>query len=216
MAAKTWYYTNVRTGNWNTLDETPVTAANTADGWLIGTVGDSFNSAYWRGVLRGSATFNDTIEPNGVLDTVNNDAFRTTNPYTGTFLAGNWTFIFAMKCTITRNQGGAIIFRVHRAAGVDGAGAVEITSGQQQASTTAIMNSTTTDYPSQLVLSLPAVTLNREYLFVELAWKRIRVPSAGTGDILFRTGSSASLGTRVVSPEYVDGPVGGPYLFCEA
>src|SRR3954464_14648777 len=132
MATKSWYLTATTGAGWRTVDESTQAAANSTDGWVVST-GSTNHSAYFVGVSRAATTFTATTEPNGALDTTNKDAFRTTNPLCGNFASANWVFHFVVRSTSAGSQAGRIRFRLIKA-DADGGNAVEITSGQQQAS----------------------------------------------------------------------------------
>jgi len=206
VAVKTFYLTaTVSSGagldqGWRTLSETAQTAANNSDGWVVGT-GASNDSEYNVNTIRASTTFVGTTVPDGTLDQSLKDAFRSTNPLNGAFVTANWTFNFVVRgSTQAGTQAGRIRFRVIRA-NADGSGGTEITSGIQTASTVTI-TSTGTDFTSSLTVSVPGASYANQYLFIQLAWERTAAGGMTTTDVVWRTGSSSSLGTRIVTADF--------------
>jgi hypothetical protein len=201
MAVLTFYLTAALDSTYRQLSQTAVAAATNADGWVVST-GSTLHSEYQVNVERAATTFTGTTVPDGTLDTTLKDAFIC-DPVNVVFPAGNWTFTFVVRAvTSATGQAGRIRFRVIKAY-ADGSNATEITSGQQQGSLTGAMSSTTTDFTSSATVSMPAFFLEGlptlERLFIQIAWERTTAASMTTADVNWRTGSSASVGTRIVT-----------------
>lgn len=205
MATISYYLTAALTATgWRQLATAAQVAATNADGWVVGT-GSTNHAEYEVGVERAATTFTGTTVPDGTLDTTLKDAFRghyAGGPMYGTFAAGNWTFNFVVRAVSSAtSQNGRIRFRVLRA-DADGANAVEITSAQQSGTAVGVMSSTTTDYTSSATVSLPSFSLAGQYVFIQVAWERTAAASMTTADVNWRTGSSASVGTRIVTADF--------------
>jgi hypothetical protein len=171
---------------------------------VVGT-GATLHAEYAVGVERVATTFTGTTVPDGTLDTTLKDAFRTTNPLTGDFASGNWTFSFVVRAvTSASSQNGRIRCRLIKA-DADGSNATEITAAQQQGSLVGAMSSTTTDYTSTVTFNPGVVTLSNQYLFIQIAWERTTAGGMTSADVNWRTGSSASLGTRIATTDFVPG-----------
>lgn len=203
MAGKSWYLTATTSSGWRTLDESPVAAANSTDGWVIGKAGGAnTTAAYYAGVKRAASAFGGTTAPDGSLDTVNFDTLRTTNTYNGSFVAGAWSFNFVFRPTLPSTHRVAAVIRLFRGANGNGTGATQITTAQQLGATTAVMSSAAADYASQISFDPGAIVLANEYLWIQLALKRVVKGGTTTCDCVFRTGSSAAVGTRIFSPDF--------------
>jgi hypothetical protein len=204
VATKSFYLTATTGDGWRALSESTQAAATNADGWAVGT-GATLHAEYAVGVERASTVFTGTTVPDGTLDTTLKDAFRTP-VLAGDFAAGNWTFNFVLRpVTVAGTQNGRIRFRLIKA-DADGSSATEITSAQQQGSLVGAMASTTTDYTSTLTFDPGAFSLRDQYLFIQIAWERTAAGSMSTSDVNWRTGSSASLGTRIVTTDFTATP----------
>lgn len=203
MATKSFYLTaTFSTEGCRQLSETTQAAVTNADGWVVST-GATLHSEYESGIERAATTFTGTTVPDGTIDTILAEAFRSTNAYSGTFAAGNWTFTFVVRpVTSASGQAGRVRFRVLKGTNGNGSGATEITSAQQQGTLTGAMSVTTSDFTSSLTVSLPAITLVNQYLFIQIAWERTTAGSMSTADVNWRTGSSASLGTRIITTDF--------------
>ncbi len=202
MAVKRFYLVDgVDANGWQALSESTQSAADSAAGWVHGT-GATNSSELEAGVIRASTTFVGNTVPDGTLDTALGDAFRTPAALTGAFPAGNWTFQFAVRSLIQAGAAdGFIVFRLIKA-DADGSNAVEITAAQQTASTVTNVASGA-DSNSSLTLNPGVITLNNQYLFVQVAWRRSGAGGMTTTNIRLRTGSaSAPTGTVIVTTDF--------------
>ncbi len=200
MPAINWYLTATTANSWRTVDEATQGAARSTDGWVVGT-GSTNHSAYEVGVERAATTFANTTPPSGTLDTGLKDAFRTTNAYNGDFASANWTFTFSVQATTNGGaQDGRVRFRLIKA-NADGSSATEITAAQQQASIVTDV-ATTGTFESSLTVNPGAINLANQHLFIQIAWERTGAGGMTNSDINWITGSSASVGTRIVSANF--------------
>jgi hypothetical protein len=202
LATKTFYLQNAAAtgGNGGQLLETTATDVITATGWVVGT--GSTNSGAMRWGVEWTPAWSGTTDPDGSLDNTSGQAdyLRTESAYTGTFANANWTFTFSLTA---ETQGGAadgrIVLRLFRGANADGSSATEITSAQQQCG---IASNVGTKVESALTLNPGSITLTNEYLFVQVAWLRTGAGGMSTSDVHLVTGSSSSVGTRIVSSNF--------------
>lgn len=202
MAVKNWYLTNTTANSWRTVDEATQGAATNADGCVIGSSGTLNWTLGFRPGTEVSG-WADSTQPDGSLDTTNFDALRTTNAYTGNFASANWTFnLVGRPVSSATSQQFAAVIRLFRSANANGTGATEITSAQQTGTSSAAMTSTTTDYTSTVTFNPGAFSVNNEYIFFQLAYKRIALGSMTTADCDLRTGSSSTVGTRIASADF--------------
>ena len=200
MPTINWYLTATTADGWRTVDEATQGAAKNTDGWVVST-GSTNHSAYAVGVERAATTFANTTPPSGTLDTSLKDAFRSTTAYSGDFASANWTFTFSVQATTNGGaQDGRIRFRLIKA-NADGSSATEITSAQQQASLLSDV-ATTGTFESSLTFNPGAINLANQYLFIQIAWERTGAGGMTNSDINWITGSSASVGTRIVTADF--------------
>lgn len=202
MATTRWYLANALVNSWSELSTTAQGAATIPGGWVVGT--GTTNSSEWNSTNatdRASTTFVGNTVPDGTLDTTLFDAFRTTNPINGTFAAANWSIQFAVVSTIQAGaHDGAAVFRLIKA-DADGSNPTLITAAQQTASTAT--NVGATDINSTLTFNPGAITITNQYLFVQMAWKRIGAGGMTTTNIRLRTGSAATpTGTTILSSDF--------------
>lgn len=201
MAAKTLYLKSAKDAQgWASMSETAQAAATTGHGWTVST-GATNHSALQAGVERAAITFLTTLDPDGFLDNVINfDAFRSENAYTGDFANANWEFHGVVRAVTNGGaQDGRVRFRLFKA-DADGTNATEIGSGQRQCAAVANV-STSADFDSNLTFNPGAFSISNQYIFLEIAWERTGAGGMTSADILFRTGSSSSAGTRVVTAD---------------
>lgn len=197
MAIKTWYATSSLVSVHQEMSETdPGTEAfaSPVTGWVVGTTGTgtgAFNSQVE------SSTFSGT-NPDGSIDTSAGDCLRTTSAYTGTFASGNWTVNFCVRSNTVVAGQGRMLCRLFRSANADGSSATEINAGVKTGSTVTMSTSTTQN--STVTFNPGSFSVTNEFIFIQLAWERISAGGMSTSDVNMRVGNSASLGTRVVTP----------------
>jgi hypothetical protein len=205
-AIVSWFLCDALVNSWQKLDEATQVAASTA-GWIVST--GTTNRSKWAsgtgsGTERAASTFDATTYPNGTLDTTLFDAWRTTNTYNGNFSSANWTVQGTLRA-VTNNGGtetGVLYVRLFRSANTDGSSATEITSAAQASATSAALQ-TASDVNVTVTFNPGAFSVTNEYLFFQIAWGRVGAGGMTTSDAHFRTGSSATVGTRVDSAPFV-------------
>lgn len=211
MAAINLYLKSTLNDGWCGMSESTQTAATTASGWTVGT-GFIQHSELESGVERAASTFIATLAPDGSLDTTLKDAFRSENAYNGDFANADWSFHGVVRAASNGGaQDGRVRFRLLKA-NADGSSATEITSGHQQAAAVTDV-STSADFDSNLTFNPGAFSVANQYLFFQIAWERTGAGGMTSADILFRTGSSSSAGTRVVTADFT--PAAATDVFVE-
>lgn len=168
-----FHLTGTATGDgWGTFQVGGVApnAATLATGWTVGTTGSGNYSKMAFGVERTSATFSGTAAPGSAPDATVKDAYRL-GPWTGTFAAGTWTIsVPVIAVTAQGGADGRILAKVFKGAAADGSDATEVTSGAVTLGTVTDLT-TSAEQVSSGSVSLSAVTLTNEYLFLCLAWE---------------------------------------------
>jgi hypothetical protein len=200
MAALSFFLADAADAGWQRLSESTQSAATIAAGWVVGT-GSTNHSEFEEGAERAASTFAGTGPPDGSLDATLNDAFRSENPLSGDFASASWDFHFVMRAITNGGaQDGRVRFRIIRA-DADGSNAVEITGAQQQGALVSNV-STSADFDSNLAFNPGAFTILGQHLFIQIAWERTGAGGMATSDMHFRTGSSSSAGTRIVTADF--------------
>ncbi len=103
-----------------------------------------------------------TAHPTASLGT--SDAWRSENPLTGVFAAGNWVVSIRTTDNTSNNTTGNLRCRLWRSTSPTGAGATEITSSAQDLSA---LTPGATSNDTTKTIALGAVTLTNEYLFIQ-------------------------------------------------
>lgn len=209
MAAKTFYWKDaVPTGATlhRSLQDGGVapTAATTTTGWNAGTnvLGQSCIQNGGSEVSRTSGSWGATLQPSAAPSQTVGDCWRSENTLTGVFANTNWTFNFGIRSVTAAYVGRLkLAVRVWRSSNANGSGAVELTSGRVASAATSANLSTSADTTVSWTWSPGGtMTLNGEYLFVQVG---IEITSAGGGttqDIDFRVASTYTLVTPNFSP----------------
>lgn len=199
MAVKTFYLKSDMSSNVHqTMRETaPGANAQTSPkyGWTPGaTVIARYASADAQTMVP-AGSFGVTAQPDGSIDTTQaaGDCWRSAVPLSGDFAAGTWTFQGSVTSDISVTGGrGKVRFRLFRSVSSDGSSAVELTSGP------VIGNEVIPDVlqtDSIGTVSLGAITLANEYLFVQIGWEitvQATGMSASSFNVVLRTGNTAS------------------------
>jgi len=207
VAVKTYYLKSASNaqGYADLADSVTQGAANSVHGWVPGT------AASGRFPLRSggaTSTLVDATQPDGSIDTTNKDAIRSEAALNGTFASGNWVFTFSCTGTVaTSSIDGRILFRLFKSANADGTSATEITAGIQTGSTLVDISSSADTTTSTLTINPGAVVLANQYLFIQVAWEQTGAGGMSTSNVILRTGSSASAGTRIATTDFT--PSGG-------
>ena len=211
---ETWHPTESAASgsNHGALSLTPPGAATSATGHTVGATALDNYSRMAFGVERAAATFGGTAEPSSGPDTALGDCFRTPDPKSGSYAAGDWTLSLPVRAsTLAAGQDGRWRVRLWRSANADGSGATEITSGATALSEVTDI-ATGADSTSAGTIALGAVTLTNEYLFVQLAWHvtGAAADSIGALPTYVSKGAFAS-GTGALTPAWGAGHEVGDY-----
>lgn len=143
----------------------------TGTGWTVATTPSGNYSRMAFGVERIAGTFSGTAQPSSGPDNALGDCYKTTTRLTGTFAAGDWNFsVLVRAVTSAGGQDGRFRVRVWKGTNADGSGATEITSGAVVLSTVTDLL-TSVDQTSLGALTLGEISLNNEFLFIQLAWE---------------------------------------------
>jgi hypothetical protein len=198
---KTFYLRTTAVDSWMRLSESGESTVTLTSGWTVGT-GSTNHSSLETGVKRLESTFTDTTQPDGSLNATLFDAWRTEDKYTGDFASGNWTVSAWLRSALSPDQhDGAIVVRLFRGANANGSGAVQITSAQQVGSTAT--NMTGNPNLTELIWNPGAFSVANEYLFFQIAWKRIGAGAAADTDILFKSGGGG-FGTTITTANFTN------------
>lgn len=163
--------------------------ADSASGWTVAKIAAARYAPYKRATKQTSgALVTSPVHPDGTLDNTNGDALRTGTALTGTFAAGAWTFAFKLRATTASSQQDRLRLRVYRSTDGTGAGATEITAATQVGST---VTANTTEQAATVSWTAPQITLNGEFMFVELAIETVVAGGSNSSDWLLRAGSSS-------------------------
>lgn len=197
MAALVWYGTNSTADVHVQMDETSPGADATRSpgtGWVVST-GATLHSAMFAGVERAATTFADTVPPDGTPDDVNGDCLRSTNTYTGDFASANWTIQTGwIAVTNGGSQDGRMRCRLLRGTDPGGAGATEITAGQQNGGLVTDLT-TTTQQTSTATFNPGAFSVSAEFIFIQIAWERTGAGGMTNSDVDMRVGTTATVVT---------------------
>jgi hypothetical protein len=198
---KTFYLRTTAVDGWMRLSESGESTVTLTSGWTVGT-GSTNHSSLETGVKRLESTFTDTTQPDGSLNTTLFDAWRTEDKYTGDFASANWTVSAWLRSALSPDQhDGAIVVRLFRGANANGSGAVQITSAQQVGTTA--LNMTGNPNLTELIWNPGAFSVANEYLFFQIAWKRIGAGAAADTDILFKSGGGG-FGTTITTANFTN------------
>jgi hypothetical protein len=161
--------------------------ALSAFGWTVGKT--AVTTPYFRGrigatalatVAQAASYIDAAVRPvqgTGNAATTAGDSFRSDNPLSGTFAAGNWNFTFGMR-TNTITTVGRVRAIMWASANADGTGTVRKLTSTTLVGTTVTMALTTTTYNSTVTWAAPQVVLANEYLFLQIEWQETTAGSA--------------------------------------
>lgn len=171
-----------------------VGTATTTTGWDLNLVASGNYSLQIYGTKRATSTFASTALPNASPNTT--DSWRSENALTGTFEAGTWSIsIPVIAGNATANGSGRFRVRLWRSTSATGAtGVTEITSG---AVTTSNWSNVTVSVQQNCTatVTLPAVTMAAEYLFIQVALEIVTSISNVTTYLYLCTNAFAGLVT---------------------
>lgn len=164
-----WFFLDSAAGGWPILQMggTAPSPTTTSTGWRVEglAAGQFARMAY--GVVRAASTFTGTAQPSGAPDNTLKDCWRSATPLSGTVAAGDWLPSLPLIAVVGDGANVRVRFRLWRSTNADGSSATEITSGAIVGSTITAL--TGTQQVSAGSVALPAVTLAKEYLFVQIA-----------------------------------------------
>ena len=213
MAVKTYYVASGVDGNFGALvDGVAQTAASRTDGWTVAKIAAANSSDFDAGTKQASGSFSTqsgSPKPSsGFLTGANANSFKTPVALTGTFAASSWVFTFAVRAGTASSQAGRIRMRVYRTPDIALGPWNPLDGGTTQVGTTSSALSTSADVTSVVTWSPGAtITLNNEFLLFQIAWEITTASGSNSGDVVIRTGSSGSTGSRLVTPDYVPAPI---------
>ena len=154
--------------------------ALSAFGWTVAKI--ALTTPYWRGRI-GATARSTTAQAGSYVDgsagptkgtgsgaTTAGDSYRSDNPLSGTYAAGNWVFTFGMRTGAASNSG-RVRFNMWAAANIDGTGGVRKLNSSTLIGTAVTMNSATTTFNSTVTWAAPQVVLNNEYMFLQPEWQ---------------------------------------------
>jgi hypothetical protein len=207
MAIKTLYLLNTAaaTPNWNGSIQdggTAPTGANAAFGW--GPAKTAVTTPYFQGRIGATATVTTAsassyisgasapLVGTGNSVTTASDSFVSPTPYTGVFASGNWTFNFGFRET-TAGVTGHVNFRVWAGTNPNGTGARSLAA--IQTGSTITLSSSTTTYTSTATWAAPQITLNNEYLFIQVEWQETTAGTANNNNAFFYQSGSTIVTT---------------------
>lgn len=214
MAVQTIYLlgTTAVTPNWwgNTqLNGTAPTGANSAYGWAPAKI--AVTTPYIRGRLGATTTSTDAAiaasynaatsgpaKGTGSGATTAGDSFIA-GPFSGKFAATAWTFNFNLRAS-TAGAVGHVNLRVWRSRNADGSAATQLLANTVGATVTL---STTVDTNSSVSWSPGAVSLDNEYLFLQVEWQETIAGTSNSDNVLFRIGTAL-----VTTPDFVAAATG--------
>src|SRR6478736_682274 len=196
MAVKTLYLKDaVASGsNFGSLQDggTAPTAASMVTGWIVAKTANTVPYSRLKYATKQIAsTFNATDQLGTAAMPTNTlaDAFRSENALTGDFASGSWSFAIKVRATTASAQNGAVVIRVWASTSATGASGNRELTTAIQTGTTAITPSVTTDSSTTVTWSAPSITLNNEYLFVQMEWKVVVASGNNAADWVLRAGS---------------------------
>lgn len=170
------------------LPDGPAPTTNFLIKWTVGTTAPT---QYAR--MGASPTFGATAEPNGEPNGAR-DSFRT-GRLRGTVPAGTWTLSVPVQAFAAGGaQDGRIRCRVWQSAYPQGQNATELTSGVQLGTTVTNL-STSVAQTSTVTMTMPAITLSDEFIFVQLAWEITGAGASVVADVWIKRGPTSTLVT---------------------
>jgi hypothetical protein len=170
-------------------------------GWIVGTNAADRYARMDSAVERAVFTHTATVQPSGAPDNALGDCFRSDDRYTGDFAAGNWTFSFEIKgdSQATGVHDGLLRIRMWKSNDPIGAGAAEITAATQETSGyTDLLNSVIQTLT--LVFDPGAISLDNEYIFVQVAHRITDAGNNSASDVHLHVGSNNS----VISTDFTE------------
>lgn len=174
-----------------------LTSATTTTGWNNGILGAGYYASMTYGATSGSWATSPTLPPSYLTNASGSaDAWRTESTYTGNFAPGVWTFATSLIAGSAASGSGRLRFRLWRGTDPTGLSAVELTTSV--VATTDWSNLTTSTAQNLTgTQSIAGFSLNREYLFWQMAMVTVSANAATSASQMIRVDSSNS---RLVTP----------------
>ncbi len=195
MAAKTWYIDSSGSGMFETAPSTTEAYCSPVTGWIVSTGAGVDYASFATGTEVAASNFGATTQPDGSLAA--SDWLSYGETLTGTFDAGNWVASLVVRAQTNGGaQDGAAVYRLFKGSTVGTA--VELTSDIFTGSTVTDL-ATSASQTSAGTVALGAVTLNGEFLYLQIGWKRTGAGGMTSADVNIRYGTS---GSRLVSPNF--------------
>ena len=174
-------------------------AARIITGWIVGTLTPTRYALMDSQTERASAAHTTTIQPSAAPDDTLGDCFRSENPLTGSFAAGNWSFSFEVQgeTRATSTHDGRLRLRVWTSPNADGS------AGTAQVA--AFVTSAYTDLANSAVQTITATwnasafSVTNEYVFVQVAHELTGAGNNSNSDTHLRVGPANSVTTTAFS-----------------
>jgi hypothetical protein len=222
--SKLYYFNDHPVGSkYGLLSDSIVPASETATGtgWTVGTVATGNYAMLQYASKLATTSLNTTAQPAGTPN--GSDCWATNNALTGTFAAGDW-IISPWVCSVTTDGAKVQLWvRIWRSQHPDGTAATEITSGPVATTSTVggpqptIVAGTFSEYyvtlgklsehsqaPCIADITLPAITLLKEYLFLQIAVETLGSGGGANADAVIITAAESFFAT----PPFTAGSLG--------
>lgn len=179
---------------------TPPAAAITGFGWTLGT--NAAGRSCFLNANAVSSSFSANLRPDvgGSAGAGSSGTLRSDVINSGAFAAGQWTFSFGLRSVTVAATGTIRLrLRVFRNS-VEGFGlgtettTTELTSSTQVGATAGPF-STSSDVVASVIWDAPPISLDNEYLFVELGVEIVTASSSASADVVFVVGSQYGAST---------------------
>lgn len=151
-----------------TLALSAQSTATSPTGWTVAGLAAGQMARMAFGVERAAGVFSATAQPSGAPDAALGDGYRTAATLNGTYPAGTWTIPVPMLAVDAAGANIRARIRLWRSLNADMSSATEITSGSVIGTTIPSLG-TVTPQTSVCTVSLGAVTLTNEFLFLQIA-----------------------------------------------
>jgi hypothetical protein len=169
--------------------------ASPLTGWTVGKIASGNFAPLSPGSTSATGAFATGSTYPGATFSNLERAWRSANTYSGSFMAGTWTFNLRCRASVSgADQAGRIAVRLFRSSAADGTGMTQITAAR-------IVGGTVTNLPvtpgsaqvSVATFSLGAFGLSREYLYLSAGWEITVAGGANTRDVAIAWGNSGSM-----------------------
>lgn len=205
MAVLTWFLNNTAASTHQGMDEAASTNAlsTPATGWTVGKVAAGSSASFNSGVEVGTASFTNASNPQATIATATGDCWRSTNTYSGSFAAGNWTVYGSVIAdTFGGDQDGFMSVRLWHGPQGDGTGASQVTTARNNLSVVTNL-ATNASQNSSGLFNPQAFSVVNEYIFLQVGWEVTGAGGGNTRDVILVTGS---LNSRVLTSTWTATP----------